>query len=194
MRFTFDPRKTAQAAAWLLQRHGGRLTRGRLLKLLYLADRQSLIDTGRPVTGDYMVSMDQGPVLSITYDLIKGKYDEPEARAVWARYVETVPHTMQVRATHSVPMPARERFVYDNLSRYEMKVLEQVDEVYGALAWKDLSALTHQLPEWQDPHGSSWPIDPEDILAAGGVSPERVMSIAQEAEESRRLRTLLGAV
>ena len=44
----------------------------RLLKLLYIADREWLAETGESITGDRVYAMKQGPVLSTLYDLIKG--------------------------------------------------------------------------------------------------------------------------
>ena len=40
----------------------------KLIKLLYLADRAALIETGSPITGDRYVSMKFGPVLSNVFE------------------------------------------------------------------------------------------------------------------------------
>jgi len=50
----------------------------KLMKLLYLADRESMRRNGRPISGDRYVSMDHGPVLSQTLNLINGarKFEE----------------------------------------------------------------------------------------------------------------------
>jgi len=42
----------------------------KLIKLLYIIDREALLRWGRPLTGDRYVSMDHGPVLSQTLNLI----------------------------------------------------------------------------------------------------------------------------
>jgi uncharacterized phage-associated protein len=57
VRFPFDERKAAQAAAYLLKKHDGRLNFMKLIKLLYLADRKSLLENGKPITGDRMLAM-----------------------------------------------------------------------------------------------------------------------------------------
>jgi uncharacterized phage-associated protein len=72
MSFRFVVRKTVQAAALLLSHEPNQTTEYlRLLKLLYIADRESLKETERPIAGDRADSMKLGPVLSQTYDLIK---------------------------------------------------------------------------------------------------------------------------
>jgi uncharacterized phage-associated protein len=43
----------------------------KLLKLMYLADRKSLLETGVPITGDSISALDKGPVLSQTYNRLK---------------------------------------------------------------------------------------------------------------------------
>ena len=73
MYFQFGTRKIVEAAAVLLRSsQHGRMGRLRLLKLLYIADRESLRETGRPIVGTKLVAMDLGPVHSEVYDLIKG--------------------------------------------------------------------------------------------------------------------------
>jgi len=187
MRFTFDPRRTAQAAEWLLHRHDGLLTRGHLLKLLYLADRQCLIESGAPITGDYMVSMNQGPVLSITYDLIKGASGMPEAEREWQMRVITL-DPYRVRAARRSPSAD----AYDRLSERHRSILTDVDVRFGSLSWRQLSDYTHQLPEWENPAGSMRPIAPETVLAAGNIGADRTLEIEREALEDRSLRELLG--
>ena len=71
MVFRFNIEKTIQAIAALLHFHGSKeMSYLRMLKLLYLADRECLQETGRPITGDRVVAMEHGPVLSSVYDLI----------------------------------------------------------------------------------------------------------------------------
>src|SRR3972149_552546 len=88
IRFPFRERKAAQAAAHLLRLHGGAMYYILLIKLLYLADRQSLIETGQPITGDRLVSMDWGPVVSQTLTLISpGVNPESSIGREWYSYV-----------------------------------------------------------------------------------------------------------
>ena len=68
----YSERKAAQVAAWFLREAGGRLSHLKLIKLMYLADRQAMADTGYPITFDRVVAMPHGPVLSMTLNLING--------------------------------------------------------------------------------------------------------------------------
>jgi len=52
IRFAFDEKKAAQAAAYLLKLNGGTMDRRKLLMMLYMADRKMLVEHGRTITGD----------------------------------------------------------------------------------------------------------------------------------------------
>lgn len=85
--FHFRYGKAAQAVASLLRPEPHRrMNYYRLLKLLYIADRQSVIETGRPIIGGRLVAMKRGPLHSATLDLMQGK--DP-ATAEWSQYFRT---------------------------------------------------------------------------------------------------------
>jgi len=58
----------------------------KLIKLLYLLDREALLRGGRPVTTDRYVSMANGPVVSRIYELIREE-PAPGADPVWRHYI-----------------------------------------------------------------------------------------------------------
>src|SRR5260370_12146701 len=66
----FNERKATEAAAHLLKLRGGRMSYMKLIKLLYLADREALLRFGCPITTVRYVSIDRGPVLSRVLNLI----------------------------------------------------------------------------------------------------------------------------
>ena len=86
MTFRFRSLKTTQGAAVLLALDGHSMDRMRLIKLLYIADRELLAESGRTLTGDRAVAMKNGPVLSRVYDLIKGIAVPAED---WGRYLRS---------------------------------------------------------------------------------------------------------
>ncbi|MGH7906701.1 MAG: Panacea domain-containing protein [Candidatus Binataceae bacterium] len=180
MRFPFHKKKAAQGAAFLLARHSGRMSYMLLIKLLYFADRQSLIEIGQPITGDQMVSMPHGPVLSEIYDLIN--WWKPEEQPIWFEYVSEKDGYDVCLAK---PDPER-----DELSDYELDVLAGVDEEFGHLSRWEVRDISHTLPEWKNPQGSSRSIDPAEILRAAGKSEEQIGRAAAEAEELCLFETL----
>lgn len=169
--FVFNEKRAAQAAAYLLRLHGGPMEYLKLIKLLYLADRRVFIETGLPITGDRMVSMDHGPVLSGIYDLIKGEWSGDGS---WRAYVGS-PQGYSVRWTGCEGE--------EELSDGEREALDKVYAQFGQMDFGQLQDATHQLDEWHDPHKSSKPIDPREILASAGLSDTEIDLLAAEAGE-----------
>ena len=69
----FNEAKATEAAARLIELRGGKMSYRKLIKLLYLADREALLRWGRPVTTDRYVSIDHRPVVSNVYELIRAE-------------------------------------------------------------------------------------------------------------------------
>ena len=70
-------KRAAQAALFLLKA-GGAMPHVKLMRLLYITDRESYRIHGAPITRDSMVSMPQGPVLSGAHDLMIGKRESAD--------------------------------------------------------------------------------------------------------------------
>ena len=167
MRLKYREDKATQAAARLLSLSGNRMSHMKLIKLLYLADRQAILRWGRPITFDWYFSLPHGPVLSFTLDKINADPD-PAAPSYWHRYISE-------RQGHHVslvqPGPS------DRLSPAEEQLLAETHARFGAMDQWELRDFTHTLPEWQDPQGSSIPISVRDILASEGFDEAEMQEI-----------------
>ncbi|MBS1942228.1 MAG: SocA family protein, partial [Bacteroidetes bacterium] len=83
----FNERKVAQMAAFLLSKQDGRMPHLKLMKLLYLAERESLNHDAIPMSGDRLVSMEHGPVLSHTLNHMDGDIESsPDG---WGEYISS---------------------------------------------------------------------------------------------------------
>ena len=176
MFYAFDLDKTVQAASVVVKRHDGRIGRMRLLKLLYLADRALLAERGRPITGDRVVAMRKGPVLSQTYELIKGQHVDAPA---WDRVFDRFGNIDVILAAE--PQPGR-------LSQREVETLQDLCDRHMPLDDDDLSDLTHELPEWRDVYTdaqATTPISGERILEAVGRSADEA-TLRERAELEAR--------
>lgn len=181
----FDERKTAAAAAFLLQKSGGRMEYIRLLKLLYMADREAWGRFGRPITGDTYVSMDHGPVLSQTYDLIKTEGSEQEPTGPWREAVQR---------SNSYDVALRTEPNLGPLSEAETDILTEVHDRFRSMrTWPDLIDHLHKtLDEWSNPKGTSVKLAPEDILKALGKA-EQIKAVRKDMTEHGAFQRLLGA-
>jgi uncharacterized phage-associated protein len=178
MRFRYDERKAAEAAAHLLNMAGGTMYHIQLVKLIYLADRTNLIETGFTITGDRLVSMPLGPVPSATLTRIHSD-PRPGDMPPWFEYVSP-PINHQVNLQKAPPEDGR-------LSDFEIDMLQRIYRRFGRMDRFALVDLTHDLPEWQDPHGSSIPIEPEVILRAAGKTEAEIEAMTAEAEHQYRV-------
>ncbi len=174
LRFNFE--KSLQAAGVLLRLEEGRMPYMRLLKLLYVADREMLAATASSITNDRGHAMKHGPVLSHIYNLIKQsgpRFDE------WSRSIQTQGYAVKMTAD-----PGR-----GLLSRGEIEKLTEVSERYRSRDQWELSELTHEFPEWKahwpdDASGGSYPIPWEAMLAAQGEGAETI-ELAEDEEAGR---------
>jgi uncharacterized phage-associated protein len=170
MVFRFNFRKTIQAIAVSVHFHqSDELSYLRMLELLYLADRESLKETGRPITGDRVVAVEHGPVLSSVYDLIKREHT---GWAVWSEFLGKKGTGSNCFTTHGA------------LSKYEIGKLRELTELYSEANEWDMVEIVHGLDEWKknNPGRSSKPIPFEDILEAIGRSADKE-AILQDAKD-----------
>ena len=69
----YKEEKSAQIAAFFVEREGGKIPHLKLIKLMYIADRMSMEKTGFPMTYDRMKSLPHGPILDKTLNFIDSK-------------------------------------------------------------------------------------------------------------------------
>jgi uncharacterized phage-associated protein len=175
MQFVYNPRKAAQAATFLVNLSGGSISVLALMKLLYLADRKCLVSRGRPITGDRMVNMPHGPVLSRIYDEIKLGKQEGEPQPWYECLAE--------RQGNEVGLKNGAAPCVDELSDFERQALTNTHGDYAHLGPAGLRKLTHALPEYEDPQGSSLPIDPVFILREEGWTAQEIQEALMDARQ-----------
>ena len=151
----FRQAKTTQLACEFLRLAGGRMSYMKLIKLLYLVDRRSLLERGVPVTYDRYVSMQHGPVLSETLDLINYG-SNPSEESYWEAHID---QDSQYEVSLKGDCPV------DELSDAELDLARTVCAEFGTMdRWAVVDYL-HRLPEWRDPgEVRVLPIRYEDIL------------------------------
>ncbi len=177
----FNERRAVEAAARFLKLRGGRMSYMKLIKLLYFLDREALLQWGRPVTTDRHVSMDNGPVVSRIYDLIREE-PAPGVDSIWRRYI-SAPEGWEVTLI-AAPEPSE-------LSRAEEKLIDEIFSTLGEMNRWDLVRLSHELPEWQDPRGSAIPIQYRDILRAGKKTEAEIAAVEAELESLAAAEAML---
>lgn len=184
----FDERKIAQVAAYFLHKAGGKLHHLMLLKLMYIADRESLHDYGCPISEDRMVSMPYGPVLSRTLNFMNGNVRSSVGNGWEDLIADKKDHQVELRRVVEPENLLR-------LSEAETEIMDEVWEKFGNMDRFELSEMTHQeFGEWKDPNGSSLPINYDDVLRAMGSDPETAKAISADIEEKQRIDSIFAAL
>lgn len=186
IRFQFNEIKTTQAAALLLRANGGKMNYMKLIKLLYFADREALLRWERPITGDSYVSMDNGPVLSKVLDKINSGKNPVGVKSYWHKYISS-PENYNIKLLKQKPG-------YDELSQREEELLISIYEKYKKYnKWQMVTVCHDILPEWDDPRGTSIPIQIEDILRAVKKTSREIELIENEVSDLNYVKAILSS-
>jgi uncharacterized phage-associated protein len=184
MRLRFDERKATQAAAQFLRLGNGRMNYMKLIKLLYIADREALLRWGRPITTDVYFSMKHGPVLGRVLDLITEGPDPLVGETFWTRHISEPEH-------YEVALKAEPSD--DQLSEAEEELILEAFLKFGKLNQWQLVDVLHGFPEWRDPEGGAIPLEYADILRAGNRTPQEIQAIESELEAVDGVERFLAA-
>lgn len=179
MRYSFREQKATQAAALLLRGAGGHMNLMKLVKLLYLADREALVRLGRHITLDQLCSLRHGPIVSNILNLINEQPDPNDPR-YWHRFISERKADYEVALDNDPGV--------DQLSRAEEEIIAGVLEKFGHMSQWELRDYTHGLPEWRDPGDSMLPINIADILLPEGYSEEEIAEIEETLDHSAYIR------
>lgn len=181
--FKFNEAKTTQAAALLLKKNGGKMNYMKLIKLLYLADREALSLWERPLTGDAYFSMNNGPVLSKVLDKINsGKM--PHMKSYWHKHISN---------PESYNVSLKDEPELDELSKREKGLLTNIYEKYRKYnQWKMVEICHKILPEWKEPAGTSIPIRIEDILKVLNKTAKEIRMIEAEVSSLNYVKAVLS--
>jgi uncharacterized phage-associated protein len=161
---TYSASKAAQVVVYFASKNPNKLIDVlKVIKLVYLADRESIKRFGFPILDEPRVSMPHGPVNSTTYSHIQGEYDLEACG--WSKYLRD-------RSNHQVSVRQDAPTDYDELSDADISCLDSVWDEFGHMGKYELRDWTHSkgnIPEWEDPFGSSAPIPIERIMLALGI-------------------------
>lgn len=185
----YSPRKAAQIIAYFAMRQGGRIIEVlKAIKLVYIADRESLRRWGSPLVHEPRISLKFGPVNQTTMEYVNGdRVDE----SGWSRFVEARRiDSNEVSVASDITLAD-----LDELNQAEFKLLDDIWAKHGRFNAFQIAHWTHRpenVPEWQDPDGGKLPIELIDILRAVDFpDPEAAI---ERIEDQRRIERSFGSL
>jgi len=152
-------RKIAASVSVVIETFGNKADVLPLIKALYLADRQMLNETGCTVTGDTYASMKNGPVLSGTYSLLRGKAALSLQRQ-WDAAFSTTGDCVTTKGVvdRATLSPKEEEILRGQATR--------IKRLWNKSPRINLSAWIHkECPEWENPGNSSRKLPVSKIAA-----------------------------
>ena len=172
----FNEQKTAQMAVYFLKQQDGKMNKLKLMKLLYLAERESLLRYGMSMTGDYVVSMDHGMVLSKTLDLARETAIDAHPDGWYAMIARHGQYDLELTSSsHDTEL--------DELSQADRGILKDIWDRFGHMDQWTIRNHTHTLPEWKNPHGTSISVPPKDLLKILGYSESEAEELSKQREK-----------
>jgi len=169
IRFEFSLDKLINAIAFFYGRGISDLTKLKVAKLLYFADKKHLLEYGRPILGDVYWCMDYGPVPSFALNEMCEAINRSEVSKDQGSDYNLMNKLLRVKRSLLSPYPrfeAKASFDAAVFTVEEIGTLKFVSAEYGSKTARQLVVLTHQDPTWitankdRSPGGRS-PIDYE---------------------------------
>lgn len=152
IRFKFDLDKLIASIAYFASEKIDDLSKLKVCKLLYYADKEHLIKYGRPIIGDNYYHLDKGPVPSKSLDII----DEVISGETYLKSGEISNRDKfnEFLKVHKSPFSKhpifqlRKKADFGCLSDSEIEVLKSTLQKYGRLTPSELIECTHKEAPW----------------------------------------------
>jgi len=160
-----ETRKIIAMIAYLLERQGGGIHKHKLMKLLYLAEREHLLEQYCVMTGDRFVSMANGPVLAETLRWMDSVKEPPSGAELAADLPRRGERVKLSRFFNYDKDAAKEFSLRDDFAREQRDMLyyrsltrgdkQALDKVFAQFKDRDVDAVvdyTHkECKEWRAP-------------------------------------------
>lgn len=153
----FSQEKVLQEILYLLSLNGGEMNLLKLMKELYLIDRESIKERDSSVSGDVFFSMRHGPVLSYTLNMLNNLEQTEWKDSLGKKDHIYYPMIQQTAQTE-----------YDLLSEKDKDYIKKVSDRFKSMSDWDIVEYTHTLKEWSDPGCKSRKIRFSEVMRALG--------------------------
>lgn len=163
--FPYNHELARAVAARFIQLEGGIINKMKLMKLMYLLDREAICEDGCAIVGGHYMSFAYGPVVSEELDA--ANYN------TWAGITRS-------KDGYELQLHGKD-FAFDLISEWVEEKIQTVYQKFGKMTPFELSEYTHQkenCPEWAAPSRKKTEyISLRDIA---GDKADEVEALAQE--------------
>lgn len=165
----FSQEKVLQEILYLLSLNGGEMSLLKLMKELYLIDRESIKERDSSISGDEFFSLRHGPVLSYTLNMLNN-LEQTE----WKNKLEKKEHQ------YYPIIKKLDQVDYDLLSDKDKDYIRTVSDTFKSMSDWDIVEYTHTLKEWTNPGYTSRKIRFSEVMRALGKDEEEIRQAKAE--------------
>jgi antitoxin SocA-like protein len=177
--FPVNAAKATEAYGRLLEKENGRADHLRLAKLIYLADRRSILERGVPIVGGTYFSLRKGPMISETTDFAKNQNAPGWKEHISPRYDNEIRLLKKLDPQY--------------LSEAEIEILDAVVQEHNQKTTEELTQWCHDnCPEYENVLWTRKPITVERLLAAGKKPESVIARIVEQAKSDLELDAVLA--
>ncbi len=144
-----DKRKVVEAVLYILENFLG-YSQYDIVKTIFLADKAHLKRYGRPITFDNYFAMENGPVPSFTYNMLKPDFDFQKEMGEDRPFI-SVPDAKKPNVNKFVGVRRRPNTEY--LSETDKEVLKEAASTIQLLDFDQIYRLTHEDPAYKEAWG-----------------------------------------
>jgi uncharacterized phage-associated protein len=152
IKFEFNLDKLIHTIAFFSQQRIHDLTKLKVAKMLYFADKKHLLEFGAPIIGDVYFCMEFGPVPSFALNEMNEAITRSEVECSDTSDYSKMSSVLKVKKPLFGGHPhfeARQDFNRTLFVTSELSVLDYVAREYGPRSAAQLVALTHNEPTWR---------------------------------------------
>lgn len=194
LEFKYEPLKAIAAIEFLSRQGIPDLTKGKIAKLLFLADKLHLVRYGRTITGDQYAALPHGPIPSSTCKMLDS-FEAGTEKSDWQQELELIVQ-LDRRYTYPyyTPIDPPRNLQDEELSQSDLKALAEIAEHYGKYSFSELRGLTHEMPAyekaWERRKFNSAPMYLEEFFEQ---DEKAVAGVLEEALENQLIREALAS-
>jgi uncharacterized phage-associated protein len=167
----FRSEKAAQICAFFLLLSGGAIEKLKLIKLVYLSERESVSRRRRPIVFDEYYSLKNGPICSNTLNGIDGGLDQP----IWGKYLQK-DGRKDIYIAAGVALDG-----LDQISNGDIDILNSIWKQFGWMTSSQIRNWTHKnCKEYVEVEKGRLPIMLNEMASAIGLEdtaePDKIVS------------------
>ncbi len=141
VQFKLDWEKAIAALTYLASQNMPELSKGKLCKLLFLADKYHLVRFGRPITGDSYWAVNHGPIPSEIKDRLDALEEGKDRQLA---------DILQLDRSFTYPRVSANALIgMENLSESDRAALDRTVRLFGGLTFAQLRSVTHEMPAYE---------------------------------------------